>query len=394
MANTYGASDVIEAASAGVEGLADAVTAALDRDGPLGALAHPVLDALQGVWETFMGSPVPTSGTNWHAYTHEQLHRMLWHDADVADVSAIAAEWGRHGSELASHADTLRDQRSALQSNWSGQAAEVAADQLCELKDRTAGVGGRAGAVQQAAQDAGDALAAARNAMPPPPSDPTGLMLAGTVAGAGAGAVIGGVAGAGAGGIGAAPGAVMGAAIGAVVGGAGSMFAANMAAGGQKAEAVRVMQRFESSLTHSSHAVAPSPPGATEARTYGVDGSGGSVTSAAGFVAADPLGGAGGGASGRGVPWNQLIGGDPLAPGARAGADLRASGLLRSALAARTALMSELAAARGSGLGGMVPGTGANGRREDDERHTNQLPTVDQRLFATSERVSTPVIGQ
>lgn len=360
-------SSVLNALSEGVEGLADAVVAAVGRDGPLGALVSPLVDALKNVWEDFVGSPTPASGTNWNAYTHEQLHKMLWHDADVGDVSAVAAEWGRQGSELTAHADSLRKEQASLQSHWSGDAAKLAADQLGQLSDRTAGIGVRATAVQRAAQDAGDALALARNTMPPPAGDPMAMLAP------------------------PAGGPTMGFTIGAVVGGSDSMFTNDMNGAGAKAQAVRVMEKFESSLTHSSHTIAPA--GSTEARTYQTDGvsASGSVTSAAGFGAAPPLTG-GGDAASRGVPWTRLVGGDPLAPESGTGANPQ----LRSALATRSVLASEMLAARQSGGfgNGMFPGAGTSARGEDDHEHNTRLPTVDQHLFTVDERTSKPVIGQ
>src|SRR5581483_10433587 len=124
------------------------------------------------------------------------------------------------------------------------------------LGEQSSGISGRASTVARSTQDAGDALAQARSAMPPPPGDPTGLAVSGAAAGAGVGALIGGALGAGAGGIGAAPGALMGAAIGAVAGGGASLLAANVAAAEQKAQAVHVMQTYESSLGRSGAAVA------------------------------------------------------------------------------------------------------------------------------------------
>lgn len=380
--------NVTDTMTSGVEDLAGQATSVLGQSGPVGALVQPVVDALRNVWEGYFGSPIPPDRTNWNSYTHEQLYQMLWQQADVGDVSSVAAEWGRHSTELTSHASALQDQRGALQSNWSGHAAELAANRLGELGDRTSGTSSRAGTVQRATQDAGDALAGARNAMPPPPGDPTGLAVAGATAGAGAGAAIGAVIGAGAGGIGAGPGALMGAAIGAVAGGGGSLFLANVAAAEQKAEAVHVMQRYESSLRQSSQAIAPTPSGATEAEAYGAD----TQTSLAGYAAVGSVDG--GGSSGRGVPWGQLVGADPLESGGTAG--LRGgSGVLGRALLARTGSMSELAAARAaaSSGGGMAPATGGRGRGGQDEEHQSRLPAVDHRLFDVDEQANTPVIG-
>jgi hypothetical protein len=380
MTGDSGAGNMIEAASSGVEQLAGAVTSALDQSGPAGAVVKPVVDALRNVWEGYFGAPTPPGDTNWNAYSHDQLYQMLWQKADVGDVSTVAAEWGRHGTELSGHSDVLRGQQGTLQQNWTGQAAEQASGRLGELSERTSGAGTRAATVQQATQGAGDALAVARNTMPPPPGDPTGLAVAGATAGAGAGAAIGAVVGAGAGGIGAGPGALMGAAIGAVAGGGASLFLANVAAAEKKAEAVHVMQNYESSLQHSSAAVTPARPGAVKAETYGVDNQG---TTAAGYVG-------GGAATGSGLPWSRLVGAGSLNPQLSSG--LLTGGALESALMARAGTMSQLAAARAAGAGGMFPGAGARKQSEEDEVHQNRMPVFEQPLF-DADKVSTPVIG-
>lgn len=370
------AATAIDTASAGVEDLAHVVTAPLD-----GTPLQPVVDLLRNVWEGYFGSPIPPGATNWNAYTHDELHQMLWQDADVGDVSDVAAEWGRHGTELTDHADALHTQRNALRDSWNGVATDRAEERLGQLGERTGGVGTRADTVGKAAQDAGDALALARNTMPPPPGDQTALVAAGTAAGAGVGAAIGAVAGAvagaGAGGVGAGPGALMGAAIGALVGGAGSAFLANVAAAEQKAEAVHVMQRYETSLDGASHAVTPG--GAAPARSFGDDGG---TTSASGFAGSPRGAGGHGGAS-----WKQLTGGGTaLDPGLMAG-------VLDNLFGAAPAGKPAVPAARGANAAGMAPGAAGRRDGEQDEEHRNRMPVVDHCLFDVDVRVSVPVIG-
>lgn len=374
MIDDSGIANLVDTASAGVQELAGATTSVLHQSGPGGALAQPVVDALRNVWEGYFGSPIPPDGTNWNAYTHEQLHQMLWDNADVGDVSTVAAEWGRHSTELTDQADSMRQQQGVMQSHWSSTAADLATNRLGELGDRTSDIGTRASTVQQATQDAGDALSVARNTMPPPPGDPTGMALSSAAAGAGAGAVIGGIVGAGAGGIGAGPGALMGAAIGAVAAGGGSLFLANVDAAQKKAEAVHVMQRYEASLRNSSTAIAPA--GSTAAETFGTAPA---QTSAAGF--------GGGGSAGGGMPWGKLVGGaDPLGAGLRGGA-------LGGSLMAPASGMSGLAG-RGAGSGSMMPhGARRNAEEEEEQVHQNRMPTVDQKLFADDRPASAPVIG-
>jgi len=378
MADDSGTANLVELASSGVENLANTATSALDQAGPIGALAEPVVGALRNVWEGYFGVPIPAGTTNWNAYTHEQLYQMLWQQADVGEVSSVAAEWGRHSTELADNAQTLRGQRDALQQNWSGQAAEPAVNRLDELHTRTSGIGTRAGTVQQATQGAGDALAVARNNMPAPPGDQSGTVLAGAAAGAGAGAAIGAIAGAAAGGVGAGPGALMGAAIGAVAGGGASMFLASVAAAEEKAQAVHVMQTYEASLADASHAIAPTPAAAADAALAG-----GSTTTS-GFTGS--LGSARAFGTG-GVPWQRLTAADPLAAGASSGVG---AGALDSELLGQSGALSGEMAARN----GMVPPGGMRGRGSEDSEHVNRLPTIDRKLFDIDDEAAPWVIGQ
>ena len=347
-----------------VEDLASAVTSVLSPDGPLGTLAQTLTDALDSVWAEFFGSPTPPGGTNWNAYSHEQLYRMLWEEADVGDVGAVADEWGRHSTALTGYADALRREADGLRTNWQGRAADLAADRLAELSDKIWNVGARASTVQKAASDAGDALSVARNTMPPPPPDP--MTLATSSVGAGPLHPIEAI----------------------LVGGA-RIFTADAVAGVSKAEAVQVMQRYETSLRNSSHQVVPTRPGATTSRTYGVDGldaPGGATTSAAGV----PAGGSSG--AGGGVPWSRLVGGGaPPGPGGMVGAG---PGFAGGVLAAESAALADAAAKRGMAPGGFLPGMAPRSADEErDKDYSSRLPNVDTGLFTVDQRTSTPVIG-
>jgi hypothetical protein len=342
--------------------LTSAVTSVLSPDGPLGSLSLTLTNALDGVWAAFFGAPTPPGGTNWNAYTHQQLYDMLWQDADVGDVSTVAADWGRHSSALTEFADVLRGQGDELRANWQGRAADLAADRLGELSDKVWNAGARAGTVHKAAGDAGDALALARNTMPPPPPDP--MTLATSAVGAGPMNPLAAI----------------------LVGGA-RIFTADAVAGVSKAEAVRVMQRYETSLHNSSNQVVPAQPGATKPRSFEVDDPDGTTT-AAGASGGSFLGGGGGTG---GVPWSRLVGG--AQPGA-GGATGVGPGPVQSVLAAESAALSDAAAKRGMGTGGyMSPMMGAHGAGDEERRHRRSLPNVDTGLFAVDERSSAPVIG-
>src|SRR5690606_15193345 len=92
---------------------------------------------VSGWWDVYFGEPVaPEGGVNWDAYSHEELYQMLWQDADVADVSTIAAEWAQHRAALVNHAEVLREQKAALLESWQGSGAEEAARRLDVLAQR------------------------------------------------------------------------------------------------------------------------------------------------------------------------------------------------------------------------------------------------------------------
>jgi hypothetical protein len=349
-----------------VEELASAVTSPLGL-GSLGQLTGTLTNALDSVWAEFFGAATPPGATNWNAYSHQQLYDMLWQDADVGDVSAVAAEWGRHSTALTGFADALRGQGTELRSNWQGRAADLAADRLAELSDRIWNIGARAGQVQKATGDAGDALALARNTMPKPPPDPMTLMTSAMGVGP------------------------MNPLAAVIVGGA-RLFTADAVAGESKAEAVRVMQRYETSLHNSSHQVVPAQPDATKPKTFEVDGSGGDTTSAA---AVTGVGGPfGGGGSTGGVPWSRLVGGGS-APGL-GGATGIGPETMSGVRVAEEAALSDLAA-KGKGTGGFFGPAGMAARAmEGDEhrRHRNRMPSQDNRIFTAEGRVSVPVIGE
>ncbi|MEY7973986.1 hypothetical protein AB8O38_18470 [Saccharomonospora xinjiangensis] len=122
-----------------------------------------------GMWSMYFGQPAPPQGgVNWDAYSHEELYQMLWQDADVADVSTIAAEWADHRAALINHAEVLREQRAALLESWEGTGAEEAARRLDVLAARVEKIAELAMAGEQAAAQSAEALARARAMMPPP----------------------------------------------------------------------------------------------------------------------------------------------------------------------------------------------------------------------------------
>ncbi|WP_231114374.1 hypothetical protein [Lentzea aerocolonigenes] len=326
---------------------------------------------------------------NWEAYSHEELYRMLWQDADVADVSTVADEWTRHREALDTHAAVLKEQRAALLNDWQGAAAEEAAARLTKLAERIEKISEFSAAGEKAAQDAADALAAARVAMPPPPNDATMPAFAGLPSAPAPFAP--------------APFTLPSAPAPMTLPSAPTMpsgttsgfyfYFGAASADQQKADAVRAMQTYESSL----------------------NGSGRLIDNAQGTIpqqAASPIRAPAAPSpvrtpSSGGVPWQRLVSGGSagttrgpvigaaapvsqqtqLSPGMRAGV-MAGHGI--GPMAMSSTVTESRSAAQGSG---MAPGAGG-ARKDDDQEHENQMPTLDHGLFVVNDRVSPAVIGE
>ncbi|WP_158844078.1 WXG100 family type VII secretion target [Saccharothrix deserti] len=365
------------------------------------------------VWAEYFAAPVPTGGVNWDAYTHEELHDMLWQDADVADVGTVAEQWRRHSVELAAQAAELRDQQAALRAGWEGEAAELAGTALGELADRLDAIGAHAEAGRQAAQDAADALARARAAMPPPtgapggpetpafPSLPTApsvpyqaptiptwsttptVPTAPTTPSASSTPTWFFT-------FGAPPTTATGTAFGAAATGGISMYFTGSAASQAKSQAVQAMQGYESSLTGGSRSISSSTTFAS--RAYGVAGTPRADRTEA--FAAGRHGGGGQGIPGAGaspgVPWEQLAGPAPLQPGPTAGVNPRVP---TGVPLTPTTTPADPNAGRVVGQGGMAAPVSPRADGEGDRPHRNRMPVIDQELFKVEVPTIAPVIG-
>lgn len=321
---------------------------------------------------------------NWEAYSHEDLHRMLWQDADVADVSTVADEWTRHREALDTHAAVLKEQRAALLDGWHGAAAEEAAARLTKLAERIERISEFAAAGQTAAQDSANALAQARAAMPPPPAGTTVPAFAApapfslpavpapfTLPSAPAPMTLP-----------SAPTMPSGATSGFY------FYFGAASADQQKADAVRAMQTYESSLNGSGRLI---------------DNARGTIPQAApppARAAATPVKTPSSG----GVPWQRLVGGGggttrgpvigapvsqqtQLSPGMR-------TGVMAAHAVGPMATGSPIADTRSAAQSsGMAP-AGGGARKDDDQEHENQMPTLDHGLFVVNDRVSPAVIGE
>lgn len=371
------------------------------------------------------GNESPPSEINWEAYSHEELYRMLWQDADVADVSTVADEWTRHRAALDTHAEVLREQRAALLHAWHGAAGEEAAARLAKLAERIEKISEFSAAGQKASQDAADALAAARAAMPPPPDGTTMPAFAGLPTTSPAPPAV--------------PTPPAPPAMPAIPTAPAPFAVPNMpampampsmpampamptapapfavpsaptmpagttsgfyfyfgaaSADQQKAQAVRAMQTYESSLNGSGRLIddargnipqaAASPPRAAASPPVRTPGPGG--------VPWQRLVGGGGG-SGGSTPTTrgQVIGAqtNPLVtPGMRAGVTVGQPGGLAMTGA-------PVADSRTPGQTNTMapPPAGSGVRNNEDQEHENQMPTHNHDLFAVNDRVSPAVIG-
>jgi len=389
---------------------------------------------------TDTSTPPVAGGTNWEAYTHEELHGMLWQDADVADVSAVAEEWRKHSAALADHAVALREQQTALKGTWEGEAADLAVTRLGDLADRVDDISAHAATAQQAAQEAADALARARAMMPPPPTAPP--IPPGGAAPAFPGALpavpavptvpamptVPTVPSASSMGdpatwfsaptapaaeettapdtasgsyfwfgappqanafnpatspsffmtFGAPPTTNTGSAFNSMATGGSSMYFNTYAADQAKSQAVYTMRVYESSL-HDGNGLTAT----YAARSYGT---GRAPAPGQPFVGR----GAGDVPQPGGVPWDRLVGSNPLRQGPAVGVGATSGGMA----VPHGVVPAESAAGRGAGHGGMVPPVAPrSGTGENEENHENRMPTIDQGLFAVDTRASAPVIG-
>jgi hypothetical protein len=347
--------------------------------------------------------PVPSFGPavivflvdaiNWEAYSHEELHRMLWQDADVADVSTVADEWTRHRAALDTHAEVLREQRAALLDGWHGDAAEEAAARLATLAERIEKISEFSAAGQKAAQDAADALAAARASMPPPPDGTTMPAFAGLPTTQPAPFAPTPFALPSAPAPFALPSAPAPMALPTAPAQPTSGFYFYFGAASadqQKADAVRAMQTYESRLNGSGRLIddargtipqAAAPPAPKAAGTVKTPSSGGVPWQRL-------VGGGGGGSTTRGpVIGAATPAAQQLSPGMRAG-------VMFGHAVGPTITGTPIADTRSAAQNGAMASPPGGARKDDDQEHENQMPTLDHGLFVVTERVSPAVIGE
>lgn len=227
----------------------DTVTGGIDN--AVGAVLAPVADTagaaasvlrreLTQTWHGVFGSPTMPGGTNWNAYSHEEMYAMVKSGADPGQVGEQAAVLDGLGRGASEAADDLTSRRGQVPESWEGQASNAFGSTLGEHSAGGAAVAEHAAALSSAVLRASEALSRAQSAMPEPVN-------------VGSATTYGAVSGA----------AGPNFALGAVTGAGASWFAATLLAANKKAEAVEVMQAFEQSLQAADPPESPAklPPG-------------------------------------------------------------------------------------------------------------------------------------
>ena len=228
--------DFLDTVTGGIENAVGAVLAPVADTA--GAAAATLRRELTQTWHGVFGSPTMPGGTNWNAYSHEELYAMVHTGADPGQVGEQAAVLDGLGRGASEAAEDLSSRRGQVGEVWEGQASSAFGSTLGEHSAGGAAVAEHAAALSAAVLRASEALSRAQATMP----DPVDVAAA-TSYGA------------------ATPGPNF--ALGAVTGAGASWFAASLAAANKKAEAVEVMQAFEASLNAADPPDAPAklPPG-------------------------------------------------------------------------------------------------------------------------------------
>lgn len=228
----------------------DTVTGGIDT--AVGAVLAPVADTagaaaealrreITRTWHGVFGSPTPPGGTNWNAYSHDELYAMVHTGADpgqVGEQSSVLDGLGRGAHDCA---DELTSRRRQVAEHWQGQASSAHGSTLDEHSTGGAAVAEHAATLSAAVARASEALSRAQARMPAPVDVGTATRYGAMAGGAVAGPAF---------------------ALGSVTGAGASWFGASLLAANKKAEAVEVMQAFEQSLTAADPPDAPTkvPP--------------------------------------------------------------------------------------------------------------------------------------
>ena len=364
-------------------------------------------------------------GTHWDGFSHKNLFKMVWENADPAHVERLADTWSRQGRSITDRSEELQRSLAKLLQYWQGGAADQAASTVRANAAWLGELGETATRMADPIDHAAGALRSAQQQMPAPPEGFSWSSLGG---GAAAGFAMGGPIGAG---------------IGAMIGGIGSMFGGASKKRKLKRRAVQTMERFETAaidVDSTTPAVGgpapggggpgggggsgprpgvdPLPPGVHPLPGGGGGGSGGStnpsdggrgvtIPSFAGGGGNDPRWGAltggpsafgvdagklgGGGKGGLGGPFGGpggLLGALPVGGVGRGGVGSGARDMLR---AGRGGMGAGGRFGAGGVAGGPLAGRG-QGHGDEDREYDRRFP-LEEDLFSNDIKAAPPVIG-
>lgn len=166
-------------------------------------------------------------GTHWDGFSHKNLFKMVWENADPAHVERLADTWSRQGNSITDRSEDLQRSLNRLMQYWQGGAADQAAGTVLSNAQWLGELGETATRMSDPIDHAAGALRSAQQQMPAPPE---GFSWSSIGGGAAAGMAMGGPLGAG---------------IGAMIGGIGSLFGGASKKKKLKKRAVQTMERFE-----------------------------------------------------------------------------------------------------------------------------------------------------
>lgn len=364
-----------------------------------------------------------SGGTNWAAFTLEQLIGMVADKASVPQLERLADDWRHTGDGVVDAADYLADALDDLMDFWSGESADKARHNVALNAQWVGDLGHTAKDMSGPIEEAAGALKSAQEAMPKLPTVPPAALPGSAPRAADEAALV-------------TEGSPLGAAVGATAGGAESAFQAQAQQEEMKRVAIETMQRFELAAVGIDRATPQFEEASTQLRPRVDDGDltpGGdvwisTVNTAVGVdlrwqlltgmndsTSAQRIGGsfddAGGGGFGGGFSGGAAAslgsgGGAGMLPGPISGRSSlgelsdRAGGMPGGRGALPTAPSGALSTGGPTGGGMMGPmggapmaGMGGMGGAGAAQAHRRRVPFDADDPFDTGEKASPPVIG-
>lgn len=178
------------------------------------------------------GDQYVSGGTNWAAFSLEELIGMVSDKASVPQLERLADDWRETGDGVTAAADYLADSLDDLMDYWSGESADQARNTVALNAQWVGDLGATARDMGDPIEEAAGALKSAQDAMPKLPETPPQAVPGSAPLGADAATGVTG-------------GSPLGAAIGATAAGSESALQAQAQQEEMKRIAVETMQRFE-----------------------------------------------------------------------------------------------------------------------------------------------------